>query len=73
MREIVGRFGRDFGAWGIALPPEDVKERWRGTILAAGWAIWYLFGTDEGGEYLDYYACHRMTNDRHERIREDGD
>jgi hypothetical protein len=72
MREIEEQFRRDFGAWGIALPPENVKERRRGKILAAGWAIWYLFGTDERGEYLDYYASHRMTDDRHVRLRGDG-
>ena len=26
----------------------------------------------EKGEYLDYYSAHRMTNDRHVRIYEDG-
>lgn len=72
MREIEEQFRRDFGPWGIALPPEDVKGRRRGKILAAGWAIWYLSGTDEHGEYLDYYASHRMTDDRHVRLREDG-
>lgn len=54
------------------MPPEHVRERKRGKIVEAGWAIWYLFGEDERGEYLDYYASHRMTNDRHLRIREDG-
>ncbi len=73
MKEIEKRFRRDFEPWGISLPPEDVRERRRGKILAAGWAIWYLFGSDEGGGYLDYYACHRMTGDRHVRIRENGD
>ncbi len=34
--------------------------------------IWFLFGRDDDGVFLDYYACHRMTNDRHVRIREDG-
>lgn len=72
MRELVGQFRRDFGHWGIVLPPDAVKGRRRGKILAAGWAIWYLFESDERGEYLDYYACHRMTGDRHVRIREDG-
>ncbi len=28
--------------------------------------------TDIEGDYLDYYATHRMTNDRHERIHSDG-
>ena len=35
-------------------------------------AIWYLFGSDENGEYLDYYASHRMTEDSYVRIYVDG-
>lgn len=72
MRSIEERFGRTFAHWGIALPTEDVKERRRGKIVGGGWAIWYLFGSDERGGYLDYYASHRMTDDRHVRLREDG-
>ena len=73
MRRIETRFRLAFARWGIALPPEHVRERRRGKIVASGWAIWYLFGEDERGEYLDYYASHRMTDDRHVRIRESGD
>ena len=72
MEKAEERFRRDFEHWGISLPPEDVGKRRRGKILAAGWAIWYLFGSDERGGYLDYYASHRMTDDRHVRLREDG-
>ena len=72
MKEIVERFLRDFEPWDISLTSEHVRERKRGKIVEAGWAIWYLFGSDEKGEYLDYYASHRMTGDRHVRIREDG-
>jgi hypothetical protein len=72
VRRIETRFRLAFARWGIALPPEDVRERRRGKIVASGWAIWYLFGENERGEYLDYYASHRMTDDRHVRIREDG-
>jgi hypothetical protein len=72
VRKIEGRFQLAFYRWGIALPPEDVRERRRGKIVAAGWAIWYPFGEDERGEYLDYYASHRMTDDRYVRIYEDG-
>jgi hypothetical protein len=72
MRSIEERFNRTFAHWGIALPPEDVTDRRRGKIVASGWAIWYLFGEDERGGYLDYYAFHRMTDDRHVRLREDG-
>lgn len=65
-------FAESFAMWGICLPEEDVVNRQRGKIDKAGWAIWYLFGSDEKGEYLDYYASHRMTNDRHVRIYADG-
>ncbi len=55
------------------MPSEAVRERRQGKIVEAGWAIWYLFGSDERGEYLDYYASHRMMGgDEHTRLREDG-
>ena len=65
-------FARSFEPWGIRLPDEGVRHRARGKINKAGWTIWYLFGSDEMGEYLDYYATHRMTSDSHTRIRQDG-
>ena len=72
MREIERRFNNDFAPWGITLPPEHLGDRTRGKIVEAGGAIWYLFGSEEEGGYLDYYASHRMPNDRHLGIREDG-
>lgn len=66
------RFAEAFSLWGISLSEESIVERRRGEIVRAGWAISYLFGCDEKGEYLDYYASHRMTNDRHVRIHADG-
>jgi hypothetical protein len=73
MKEIVDRFLRDFEPWDISLPPEHARERMRGKLVEGGWAIWYLYGEDEKGEYLDYYASHRMTDDRHVRIYESGE
>ncbi|MGH3088829.1 MAG: hypothetical protein ACRDSJ_16100 [Rubrobacteraceae bacterium] len=72
MNEMEARFNDAFSNWSIRLPPEDVAARRRGKIVEAGWAIWYLFGSDERGEYLDYYASHRMTEDRHVRIHANG-
>ncbi len=65
-------FNRFFETWSIELPKEAVKNRQRGKIVKSGWTIWYLFGTDEAGDYLDYYASHRMTNDRHVRLYANG-
>jgi len=72
MNEMETRFNDTFRNWGIRLPAEDAADRQRGKIVEAGWAIWYLFGSDERGEYLDYYASHRMTEDEHVRIYADG-
>lgn len=53
--------------------PNDIESRWhRGQIAKQGWTIKFLFGEDAKGKFLDYYASHRMTNDRHVRIRSDG-
>lgn len=73
MKEIESQFNDTFSPWNIRLPPEDIANRRRGKIVEAGWAIWYLFGSDEKGEYLDYYASHRMTNDRHVRLYANGE
>ncbi len=73
MKEIERRFNETFSYWNISLPPDAPANRERGKIVEAGWAIWYLFDSDEKGEYLDYYACHRMTNDWHTRLRDSGE
>ena len=72
MRRIDEQFSQAFQVWRIRLPREAVKNRRRGKIVEAGWTIWFLFGSDESGEYLDYYASHRMTSDSHVRIYDDG-
>ncbi len=73
MDKIEDAFARFFSNWGIRLPPEHVRERRQGKINEAGWAIWYGFGSDGRGEYLDYYASHPMMGgDEHTRVREDG-
>ncbi len=70
--EIKLIFAESFLPWEIILPNDAVAQRERGKICQSGWAIWFLFDSDEKGEYLDYYSAHRMTNDGHVRIYEDG-
>lgn len=72
LERIETRFHETFAHWSIRLPPENLRERQRGKINEEGWTIWFLFGEDDEGEYLDYYAMHRMTNDRHIRLHADG-
>lgn len=72
MKLIEELFNNRFNHWNITLPEGNIIERHSGYIQEAGWLIQYCFGKDEVGEYLDYYAAHRMTNDSHIRIYSDG-
>ena len=72
MNWIEREFNRDFANWDICLPAGATASREAGRIVENGWTVWYAFGSDEGIEYLDYYASHRMTNDRHVRLYADG-
>ena len=66
-------FNKHFERWGITLPPDAEQQCPRGTIVSRVWTVKYCFGKDRDGKFLDYYAAHRMTNDRHLRIRANGD
>lgn len=72
MHVMAREFAKYFAHWKIELPNDDVEERRRGTLHAEGWTIQYLFWADAQGEYLDFYATHRMTNERHQRIYASG-
>lgn len=72
MNEIITKFNAEFSHWHITLPPEDVEQRKQGKICKGGWTIGYLFGSNKNCEYLDYYASHRMTSDRHIRLYVNG-
>lgn len=65
-------FARYFVRFDLALPEDDVLFRRPGRITQRSWSIFYLWGEDEGGLYLELYASNRFTNARHQRIYEDG-
>ena len=69
------RFDRHFVRWGIQLPVDAMSPGVVWIITQRGWTIWTRFdiGSEDGRERLDYYAVHRMTNDRHVRLYADGD
>lgn len=52
MNEIKLQFDSEFSHWEISLPAEALATRSRGKIVKSGWAIWYLFESDDKGEYL---------------------
>lgn len=72
MDQIPRMFAERFARWEIALPAENLKSRFSGHIAQGGWLIQFCFGRDDKGDYLDYYASHRMTDDDHIRLYADG-
>jgi hypothetical protein len=67
-------FAEQFSHWKIRLPQIAVQTRRSGSLYRRGWHISWVFGEDAArGPYLDYYARHRMTNDRHVRFYESGE
>ncbi len=70
--QIQQRFNRAFAHWEIKLPDEAMPLGVVWIIVEQGWTIWTRFDVEDGCEHLDYYAMHRMTNDRHVRLYADG-
>ena len=69
------RFDRNFAHWGIELPVDAMSPGKVWLIVQRGWTIWTRFeiNAEDGREHLDYYAMHRMTDDRHGRLYADGE
>ena len=68
-------FNRGFAHWEIELPVDAMSPGVVWLIVQRGWTIWTRLDIDpeNGRERLDYYAMHRMTNDRHVRLYADGE
>ena len=72
--QLLQRFNRAFANWEIELPIDAMSPGVVWLIVQRGWTIWTRFdiGDDDGRGRLDYYAMHRMTDDRHIRMYADG-
>lgn len=69
------RFNREFSEWGIEHPLDAMSPGRVWLVVQRGWTIWTRFDIDpeDGRARLDYYAMHRMTDDRHVRLYADGE
>lgn len=73
MPEIERYFKDYFARWSITLPSNAVARRAPGHLFEKGWHIGFIWGADEQGEYLEFLAQHRMTNDRRQRVYATGE
>lgn len=70
MPDVIGTFNEYFARWGIRLPAAAIAERRDGSLSACGWSVRWRWRDPPGT--LEFYAFHRMTNDRWERISPEG-
>lgn len=71
-RSAISRvFAAYFANWDIELPPGAETAMGPGLIRKAGWSIRYRFDVEDA-KYLEFYAIHRMTDDRRLRIYASG-
>ena len=69
---IQDAFAERFQHFDLRLPDENVHDRRKGSMPYGGSGrIYYIFGEEDGREYLEYYAYHRM-GESHGLIWEDG-
>jgi hypothetical protein len=67
--EKIERFFNDyFATWRITLPAEAIAQRSSGHLFERGWHIGFIWGKEDGEEYLEFLAQHSLTNDRHHRV-----
>lgn len=69
---VAQAFRARFANWGLEIPAANLKARRPGFIQSQGWLIQYTFGRNARGEYMDYYASNRWTDDTHVRLYASG-
>jgi hypothetical protein len=71
--QVADAFNRYFANFDIRVEPDDVVVGSHRTIHGEGWLIRHRVDPDDAGfPSLEFYATHRMTDDRHIRIWADG-
>jgi hypothetical protein len=69
---LEAEFARGFRHFDLRLPASNVLERRKGSMPYGGSGrLYYVFGEEDGREYLEYYAYHRM-GESHGKIYDDG-
>ncbi|HYI45500.1 MAG TPA: ADP-ribosylglycohydrolase family protein [Actinomycetota bacterium] len=75
MSRIKSAFDETFESWSVELPETDIAEAKAGALRQKDGSglIRYAFGHSERGEYLEFYAFHRIWGDGHQRIYASGE
>lgn len=69
---LIRQFNEYFQDWQVTLPEAEMEiPEGPVRISHSGWWITMIFGGDDVLPWLEIYAQHRMTNDRHIRFHID--
>jgi len=71
-KKIQDTFTKLFERTNLRLPEENLRERTPGSIPYGSGRVLFVFGKENGREYLEYYAHHRIGGDSHGKIFDDG-
>lgn len=71
---LINQFNEYFKHWQVILPEAGMEMTDQPVRIShSGWWITIRFGADGGSPWMEIYAQHRMTNDRHLRFHVDRD
>lgn len=60
---------KSFSTWHIDFFEQSfIDKQYTHIKQLCGWHIYYQFGADDIGEYVEVYATHRMTGDSHYKV-----
>jgi hypothetical protein len=69
---LIAQFNDYFKHWQITLPEAEMEiPETPVRISHSGWMITMIFGSEHDLPWMEIYAVHRMTNDRHIRFHVD--
>lgn len=71
LEKIQDVFMKKFEHFSMKIPEENLLNRTPGSIPYASGKLMFVFGDDDGSEFIEYYGHHRMGDCRG-RIYEDG-
>lgn len=61
-----------FSHWKIKFDMTTFELKQYTHVQSCGWNIYYQFGKDLDGQYIEIYTTHRMTSDGHVKYYADG-
>jgi len=73
LQKIQKVFMDAFRSTNLKIPEENLWERKPGSLPYGSGRILFIFGKEDGREYFEFYAHHRIGGDSHAKIFDNGE